>query len=89
MVYAGNLGKAQGVDVIVEAARSLSEYKNIQFVIWGNGSEEERLKDSAKELDIFSIFPLQTQERVSEVYKFRRHICYIMSIRNRREWYAK
>lgn len=70
VVYAGNLGKVQGVDVILKAASLMKDYKDIKFVIFGNGSEEENLKKLVKDkhLDNVLMFPLQPIERVSEVY---------------------
>ena len=70
VVYAGNIGMVQGIDCIVEAASILTGYDGIRFVIFGNGSEEEKIKDliSNKELNNVFIYPLQSLERVSEVY---------------------
>lgn len=68
VVYAGNLGKIQGVDVIIDAARQLIDYNYIHFIIFGNGSEEETVRNRAIGLNNISIFPLQPQGRVSEVY---------------------
>ena len=70
VVYAGNLGKVQGADVILKAASLMKDYKDIKFVIFGNGSEEENLKKivNDKHLDNVLMFPLQPIERVSEVY---------------------
>ena len=70
VVYAGNLGKVQGVDVILKAASLMKDYKDIKFVIFGNGSEEDNLKKIVrdKHLDNVLMFPLQPIERVSEVY---------------------
>lgn len=70
VVYAGNLGKVQGVDVILKVASLMKEKKKIQFVIFGNGSEEDNLKKIVNErhLDNVSMYPLQPIERVSEVY---------------------
>lgn len=68
VVYAGNIGKVQGIEVIVEAAKRLTDNPDIQFIIFGNGSEEERIKSEAQGLSNLSIYPLMPQERVSEVY---------------------
>ena len=68
VVYAGNLGKVQGVEVILEAAALLRDKENIRFVIFGNGSEEENIREKAKGMPNLSIFPLQPMDRVSEVY---------------------
>ena len=70
VVYAGNLGKVQGVDVILKTASLMKNYKDIKFVIFGNGSEEENLKKivNDKHLDNVLMLPLQPIERASEVY---------------------
>lgn len=68
VVYAGNLGKVQGVEVVLEAAALLRDKENIRFVIFGNGSEEENIREKAKGMPNLSIFPLQPMDRVSEVY---------------------
>ncbi len=70
VVYAGNLGKVQGIEVILKAATLMRENTNIRFLIFGNGSEEETLKKMIDEnqLDNVSMYPLQPIERVSEVY---------------------
>lgn len=38
VVFAGNIGQAQAVGVIVEAARLLKDYNEIRFVVVGDGS---------------------------------------------------
>lgn len=70
VVYAGNLGKVQGVDVILKTASLMKNYRDIKFVIFGNGSEEDNLKKivNDKHLDNVLMLPLQPIERVSEVY---------------------
>ena len=78
VVYAGNLGKVQGVDVVLETANRMKTNDNIQFAIFGNGSEEDRLKKlvTEKQLQNVLMFPLQPIERVSEVYSIA-DICVI------------
>lgn len=70
VVYAGNLGKVQGVEVMLKTASLLKENKDIQFVIFGNGSEEEYLRKMIREnqLENVLMYPLLPVERVSEVY---------------------
>lgn len=67
VVYAGNLGHAQNVDIIIDAAEFL---KDIQFIIFGSGGKEAELraKVTEKSLENVKMFPLQPYERVSEVY---------------------
>ena len=44
VVFAGNVGSAQAVQVIVEAAARLLEYRDIRLVILGSGSELEWMR---------------------------------------------
>jgi len=44
LVYAGNLGEAQGVDTIIDAAVALRSRTNIYFTIVGSGVLEEHLR---------------------------------------------
>ncbi len=41
VMFAGNIGSAQAVDVIVEAAELLKAHADIQFVVLGDGSRRE------------------------------------------------
>lgn len=68
VLYAGNLGNAQGSDVILEAADLLSEYDDILFVVFGGGSQFEEFKLKAKSRANLLIFDLLPSERVPEVY---------------------
>lgn len=70
ITYAGNLGNSQNVGLLVDCAEKLREYSDIQFVIFGNGSEkaklEKRISDSG--LTNIQLLPLQPMEKVSSVY---------------------
>lgn len=68
VLYAGNLGMAQGSDVILESADLLSEYDDILFVVFGGGSQFEEFKLKAKSRANLLVFDLLPSERVPEVY---------------------
>ena len=70
IVYAGNLGNAQNIDLILNAAEVLHEEKNINFVIFGSGGNELEIKERIinKGLSNISIFPLQPINMISYVY---------------------
>lgn len=70
VVYAGNLGRAQSVETIVEAAELLKEHSQIGFYIFGHGANKELIEKSIieKGLTRVHMYPLQPYERVSEVY---------------------
>ena len=70
VLYAGNFGKAQGADVVLQAAELLKDNNDIQFVIFGGGQGFEAAKQtvSEKNLTNVTINALLPQERVPEVY---------------------
>ena len=70
VVYAGNFGKSQNIDYIVEAANKLSLHNEIQFILFGAGSEYNRICDKVKgmQLNNIHVFPILPSERISEVY---------------------
>ena len=70
VVYAGNLGNAQNIDVIIDSAKELVENKNIEFIIFGSGGLKEQFVKKVKDygIDNVKFFPLQPMEKVSYVY---------------------
>lgn len=68
VVYAGNLGLMQGVDTLLSAAELLQDDNSVEFLVFGKGAAEEKLKERAADLPNVRFFPLQPAERVSEVY---------------------
>ncbi|MCR5575454.1 MAG: glycosyltransferase family 4 protein [Oscillospiraceae bacterium] len=68
VVYAGNLGEAQGAEVIVEAAQELAPIEDLRFVLFGGGSKFEEIKKKAAPLKNILVTGLLPQERVPEVY---------------------
>lgn len=70
VVYAGNLGTAQGTDVIIRAAELLKDESDILFIIFGSGAKSKEITDmiAEKQLTNVTINPLLSQDRVSEVY---------------------
>lgn len=65
VMFAGNIGAAQGVDVIVEAASLLKEHTDIHFVILGDGSCREDMLKAAQQHDVTNLhlpgrFPVET-----------------------------
>lgn len=70
VVYAGNLGNAQNINVIIDAAKELESERNIEFLIFGTGGLKNSFVDRVKNYGIDNVrfFPLQPVERVSQVY---------------------
>lgn len=55
VVYAGNLGRAQNLDVILKAFKLLAPYKKIKFYLIGEGSYKENLIKQTKELNLDNV----------------------------------
>jgi glycosyltransferase involved in cell wall biosynthesis len=70
VVYAGNLGNAQNVMLLIDAAKKLKDYARIKFIIFGSGGMEQELKNEITEhqLQNVKMLPLQPVERVPMVY---------------------
>ena len=70
VVYAGNLGNAQNIQIIMDAATRLREHDDIQFIIFGKGGLESEIRKQIDEKNLTNIklLPLQPYERVSYVY---------------------
>ncbi|MCD8378052.1 MAG: glycosyltransferase family 4 protein [Candidatus Gastranaerophilales bacterium] len=70
VLYAGNIGKAQNIEVIIKAAVRLRKIEKIKFVIVGDGVDKEFYEKQIKEENIDNIyfFPLQPYKDVSYVY---------------------
>lgn len=70
VVYAGNIGMMQNVDILIEAAKLLKEDKSVWFHIIGNGVYKDKLEAKAREYDInnISFWPMQKPELAPVIY---------------------
>ncbi len=68
VVYAGNMGEAQGVEVIVKAAEILKFNTDISFILFGGGAKYNEVKQKVQGMSNIKVFPLMGQDRISEVY---------------------
>lgn len=66
-LYSGNMGEKQGLEIIIEAARTLLEYENISFVMCGHGAAFSRLHVLAEGLDNIHWLPLQPLEKLNDL----------------------
>jgi len=63
VTFAGNVGKAQAIDTVIEAARALKLEPHVRFAIVGDGSELTRIKELSQRenltnLDFYGRKPL-------------------------------
>ena len=63
--YAGLIGIAQGVNVIIETAIRLKEENDVHFLVVGEGVEKQKLQDHAKSLELNNITFLPSQLKES------------------------
>ena len=70
VVYAGNFGLAQNIDVIIDAAEKLKQYSDIQFLLFGQGETYDSYKEEVakKRLNNIVFHPLQSVDKVKYVY---------------------
>ena len=70
VVYAGNIGVMQNVDILIEAARLMKDDKSVWFHIIGNGVHKAKLEARAKEFGItnISFWPMQPPELAPVIY---------------------
>ena len=70
VVYAGNLGNAQNINIVVDAAARLRHNENVEFVVFGSGGLESdiRARIETEGLKNLRLLPLQPVERVKYVY---------------------
>ncbi|MBM3157815.1 MAG: glycosyltransferase family 4 protein [Chloroflexi bacterium] len=55
IIYGGNIGTAQGLGVVLDAASLLQDLPQVQFVIIGDGIERESLSARAEKLGISNV----------------------------------
>ncbi len=66
-LYSGNIANKQGIEIVIEAARRLAHRDDLMFIVCGEGSNRQRLKEQAAGLDNIRFFDLQPVERLPEL----------------------
>jgi len=67
VMYCGNVGFSQSIELLAEAAREMQDLDDVIFVVNGGGSSIEEVRRRSEGLDNFMIIPYQPVERVPEV----------------------
>jgi len=65
VLFAGNIGTAQAVDVIIDAAERLQQHSDIQFVVVGDGSRRNGMLELARQRGLTNLhlpgrFPVES-----------------------------
>ncbi len=74
ILYAGALGKLNGVNYLIEIAKYLKNKKNIKFIIIGDGSEKKVIKDNAIKSSLLNknVFIFDKLKKKEVVYFFNK-----------------
>lgn len=67
-IYAGNIGKMQNVEIVVNAAKELQDRGDIQFLIIGDGARREAIEEMAAGLKNVTMLPMQPSELATHIY---------------------
>ncbi len=69
ILYSGNIGKKQGLEIVLSAAKHYQERKDIYFVIVGQGAHQEELVQLAYDMHLHNVsfHDLQPYERLPEL----------------------
>jgi len=67
ILYSGNLGEKQGLEVIIDVALQYKNRDDVFFLIVGSGGGKEKLEQSAKDAGLTQVrfFPLQPYNKLS------------------------
>lgn len=68
VMYSGNLGRYQPLEVMIDAAGKLKERKDIMFVFAGGGGKKQKIQEMAASLalDNVKFIPFQPLDRLAE-----------------------
>ena len=67
VMYAGNVGNSQSLELLIEAARRLVDRRDVAFVVNGGGVARQRLEAESADLPNLHFVDYQPVERVPEV----------------------
>lgn len=67
VLYSGNMGEKQGLEILIEVARGLVHEDNIRFVLCGDGAARSRLVKSAEGLSNVVFKPLQPIDSLNDL----------------------
>lgn len=70
IVYAGNIGESQNIELIVAAAERLKSVSGIEFLIFGNGSRENQIREQINRLNLDNVklYDLLPLNQIKDVY---------------------
>jgi colanic acid biosynthesis glycosyl transferase WcaI len=67
LLYSGNLGMKQGLEILPRLARRLGGRRDLHFVFCGDGAYRLQLKEAVSDCANVSMLPLQPPERLNDL----------------------
>lgn len=67
LLYSGNMGMKQGLEILPQLASRLRDHKNLHFIFCGDGAYRPQLEQAVADLENVSFLPLQPLERLNEL----------------------
>ena len=67
LLYSGVMGKKQGLEIVVDAAKMLRNRKDIYFLMCGDGFVRKGLEESSQHLENIKYIPLQPLDRLNDL----------------------
>lgn len=68
VVYAGNIGKMQNVELIAEAAKLSKDDPAVHYYIIGDGANKAKVMSIAEDLENVTILPMQASRYAESIY---------------------
>lgn len=70
IAYSGNIGLTQNIELLIEVANKIKDFKDIGFIIIGNGMFKAELETQVarRKLDNIIILPFQPYEEIANVF---------------------
>lgn len=81
LIYAGIVGHAQGLEVIIHAAEKLKNYTDIEFVIIGDGPEKSNLVQLKERLQLNNVIFMANQPTPKVIQQIAVSNAYIVPLR--------
>lgn len=69
-IYAGNIGRMQNVELVLQAAQRLQNRQDIRFLVIGAGARSDAIRQLAEEMELTNVqfLPFQPSELATSVY---------------------
>lgn len=67
VLYSGNMGEKQGLEILLEVANNIQHREDIVIILCGDGAIRVRLEQQAKELNNIIFMPLQPLDSLNEL----------------------